>query len=290
MLDLVFVILHYITFDDTLECVKSIESKVDTEYYNIIVVDNGSPNGTFAKLEAKYSGNKRIKLIQSKTNLGFARGNNVGIDYAISNLEFKFMVVLNNDTCLLDREFFKIIEEKYNLTNFAVMGPMILTKDGMCSTNPICSTLASKQEVLSEIRHFSRCRVLNTLHVYPLYELYLTFKKIIKAKKPIDEPKFLKDQKNVRLNGCCLIFSDKYFEHFNGLDNSTFMYFEEAILQLHLHKKNLISLYSPDIKLYHKECASTNNSGNNVRDIVEFRCKYRLESREKYLDILDSYQ
>ena len=65
----------------------------DLNYPNveIIVVDNGSPTDSSLWLEKKYP---EINLIQSKENLGFAGGNNLGIRAA----QGKYLFFLNNDT------------------------------------------------------------------------------------------------------------------------------------------------------------------------------------------------
>ncbi|KRT74801.1 MAG: glycosyl transferase family protein [Candidatus Rokubacteria bacterium CSP1-6] len=57
----------------------------------IIVVDNGSTDGSVALLRAAYG--SRIHLIESPTNLGFAGGTNVGIRAA----KGAYLALLNND-------------------------------------------------------------------------------------------------------------------------------------------------------------------------------------------------
>jgi GT2 family glycosyltransferase len=57
----------------------------------IIVVDNGSSDGSQALLRSRYG--SRITLIESPVNLGFAGGNNLGIRAA----KGAYMVLLNND-------------------------------------------------------------------------------------------------------------------------------------------------------------------------------------------------
>ena len=62
----------------------------------------------------------------------------------------------------------------------------------------------------------------------------------------------------VQLHGCFYIFSKKYFEYFDGFDSRTFLYMEEEILFQHLLNKNLVSVYLPQIEVFHEEDASTN--------------------------------
>lgn len=82
MKKMVFVVLHYLTTDDTVECVSSIRRCCADGEYQIIIVDNASPNKSGKQLMEKYEKDKDIDLLILENNLGFARGNNVGIAYA----------------------------------------------------------------------------------------------------------------------------------------------------------------------------------------------------------------
>lgn len=56
-----------------------------------------------------------------------------------------------------------------------------------------------------------------------------------------------------------MLFSRKYIEKFNGLDDRTFLYREEAILMKHLTENGLNSVYLPDIHVFHREDVSTDD-------------------------------
>ena len=73
---------------------------------------------------------------------------------------------------------------------------------------------------------------------------YLSKIKPLKKKK---EKEFIKRCEYVQLHGCFMLFSRKYIEKFNGLDDRTFLYREEAILMKHLTENGLNSVYLPDI-------------------------------------------
>lgn len=59
--------------------------------FEIIVVDNGSTDGSIGFLEDTFG--DRIRLIKNPQNLGFAEGNNIGIAHAAG----AFVALLNND-------------------------------------------------------------------------------------------------------------------------------------------------------------------------------------------------
>ena len=117
------VVLNWNNWQDTLECVESIQN-LSFQNYKLIICDNGSrdnsieklQNSTFAKscgiaiLDRNHeeiyreSGQKDspdnpLLIIANKKNLGFAGGNNVGIQYAIEHIRgLEYIWVLNNDT------------------------------------------------------------------------------------------------------------------------------------------------------------------------------------------------
>ena len=54
----------------------------DYEDIQIVIVDNGSGNGSAEKLREHFAARQRVHIVESPENLGFARGNNLGIRYA----------------------------------------------------------------------------------------------------------------------------------------------------------------------------------------------------------------
>lgn len=77
---------------DTREAVESI--KKQQMALQIIIVDNASPGNDADKLEKEF---KDVKIIRAGNNLGFAGGNNLGMEYALEN-GFDYILLLNNDT------------------------------------------------------------------------------------------------------------------------------------------------------------------------------------------------
>lgn len=100
---LAFIILNYNTYEDTVLCIESIFrfSGIDPENIKIVIVDNASTDNSANELESKYSENSDIVLLKNAENLGFARGNNVGIRFTLKEYDPEFLVVLNSDTELM---------------------------------------------------------------------------------------------------------------------------------------------------------------------------------------------
>jgi GT2 family glycosyltransferase len=85
-------VLNYNNFESTKNCVLSI---LDCSLKNveIYIVDNNSPDNSYQKLKDFF---KDLKVINSKSNNGYAAGHKIAVNYAIKN-KFNFIWVLNND-------------------------------------------------------------------------------------------------------------------------------------------------------------------------------------------------
>ncbi len=94
-----FVILSYNTLDYTKACIKSIRDTCYRSYYDIIVVDNASNDGSVEWLSEQ----EDIILIRNRENKGFPAGCNQGIQAANPNND---IFLLNNDTILLPNSLF----------------------------------------------------------------------------------------------------------------------------------------------------------------------------------------
>lgn len=92
-MDVSVIIVNYNTFDLTKACIESINQHTSEISYEIILVDNASTNFDATIFSQLYP---KIKLICSSTNIGFSKGNNLGIKHA----KGKYILLLNSDTVL----------------------------------------------------------------------------------------------------------------------------------------------------------------------------------------------
>ena len=109
----------------------------------------------------------------------------------------------------------------------------------------------------------------------------------VKKKK---KKEFIKRCEYVQLHGCFMLFSRKYIEKFNGLDDRTFLYREEAILMKHLTENGLNSVYLPDIHVFHREDASTDDMIKENRKKEMFEIKNHLQSLKVLKEVYDFYE
>lgn len=87
------ILLNWNGKKDTLECLASLKS-LSYPNYQIIIVDNGSTDDS---VSAIHSAHPHIPILETHANLGFAGGNNVGIEWALRH-HAEWILLLNNDT------------------------------------------------------------------------------------------------------------------------------------------------------------------------------------------------
>lgn len=125
-MDVSIVIVNYNTLDLTQQCIDSIFSQTNSLEFEVILVDNGSTDGS----KEHFGSDKRISYIYSKENLGFARANNLGYTKAKGD----FLFLLNSDTYLQNNAVYLlwkgIKEENEKSHDVACAGCMLRNKEG----------------------------------------------------------------------------------------------------------------------------------------------------------------
>ena len=89
------VVLNWCNEHDTKSCLDSLAAQ-DHPALSILLVDNGSPDGSGSRLRARYPA---FSYLQTGKNLGYSGGNNAGMKAALE-AGTEFVLVVNNDTVL----------------------------------------------------------------------------------------------------------------------------------------------------------------------------------------------
>lgn len=264
-----FVILHYKTINDTIECIESILKLETDKQKSIIVVDNH----TLTEKEEQQLTNYPIHLIKLQENLGFAKANNIGCKYAIEHDHPDFLIVSNNDIIIEQKDF---IERIYEEEKFDLLGPKIKT-DGGQSVNPF-PVYKTKEEVINQINKTKKLiKIYKSSILRNLLKIYTKIKSQIKGERLVYNGNT--KQKNVALHGCFLIFSKHYYEKYTDVFfNDTFLYHEEEFLYQRIINDHLISIYNPDLEVFHKEGASLNSKYKNEYQKLIFKNEEILKS------------
>lgn len=276
-----FIILNYKSLNDTLNCIDSIKKINSKKQRSIIVVDNNSTNLEEQKIIKKTG----VDFIKLSDNVGFARGNNAGCEYAIKKYNPDFLCVLNSDIIINQKGFIDQIYKLYSKYEFDVLGPRILP-DISESNNPFPAYKTLK-EVDDNIKYTKKIiKIYENFMLRFLLKVYLNLKSFIRPKKQNCIVK--EDVINQPLHGCALIFSKKYYEKYHDIFyNKTFLFHEEEFLYYRCVKDNLLFLYSPTIELVHLEGQSLNKEFNNNYKRIIFRNREILKSLEILKNVME---
>jgi GT2 family glycosyltransferase len=269
-----FVILHYLAIEETLACVDSIKQHCGSSSFYIVIVDNNSSNKTGEVLAEHFKNDSSVAVLLNDKNDGYARGNNIGIDFINEKFNSDFVIVLNNDIELVQNNFCELISKEYNESHFAVLGPKISLPYGRVDSYPF-EPMKRKELYGQIISNLIKISLINT----GVYMKYLEAKrKRTKAVDVVAEPKKTR-REDIVLHGSCLVFSKLFFEKYDGFDPRTFMYKEEQLLFWMLKKANLVSVYNPEINVLHKAEASTKKAtGSKEVSKLKFLYKNQLFS------------
>lgn len=259
-----FVILHYLSYEATAECVDSIRAVIAQTSrlpYHIIIVDNASPNDSYARLQERYGGLPDVTLMRTPENLGFARGNNLGYRYALEELGADFVVIANNDTKWEQPDFLERMVQVYERENCALIGPDIYNTGGY-HQNPYRGHMLTKRELDRWIRNrrlwllfLLMDKYLHLTKIFPAFRKF--YDKRAAAGRPEDTWRQARD--NVVLQGACILFTPAFCKE-NGeyaFYPGTFLYCEEEILALYCSRHGLSLRYEPSLWILHKESVST---------------------------------
>ncbi|MDD5748237.1 MAG: glycosyltransferase [Actinomycetota bacterium] len=115
------IVLSWNGIDFTKRCIDSLLTRTKHPDFEVIVVDNGSTDGTLEYLR----GTSGIKLIENKENLGFVKGNNVGIFSTQRDV-----VLLNNDTEIIQSDWLERMQNlAYSAEDIGVVAPRLVGED-----------------------------------------------------------------------------------------------------------------------------------------------------------------
>jgi GT2 family glycosyltransferase len=117
------VICHFNGGEDIIMALESLKHQT-YKNFETIISDNGSTDGSVEKIKKKY---KWVKVHENRENLGFAKGNNIGINLAKGEIIF----TINQDV-ILETDFIEKILRRYDKAegDIAVIGGKMLRMDG----------------------------------------------------------------------------------------------------------------------------------------------------------------
>lgn len=234
--DVVFIVLTYRNSNDLVDFCSSVK-KISVKQKTIIV-DAFYDEKSSENIE-KIAVNNDCHYIRIP-NKGYSYGNNVGIEYAVKNYTFDYLIVSNPD---IEIKKFNVDELKKHPNG--CYGPKIITKDGR-QQNPmfVREHLLSRRLVYSGLKNDNK--ILFYMGIF-----------INKTMNFIESFLFRRKGYVYQLHGSFVIFS---FEIIHKLlpvyDEKIFLFAEESYLAKKLERLNIKSFYLPDVEVFHKEDGS----------------------------------
>ena len=120
----IVILLNWNGIGDTLECIESVRN-LDYSDMRIVVVDNGSTDDSITVLRRRYPS---ITLLESKRNLGFTGGNNLGIAKALE-MGAEYVWLLNNDTIVEKGALKELVKGISESVEIGLASPLIYFHD-----------------------------------------------------------------------------------------------------------------------------------------------------------------
>jgi GT2 family glycosyltransferase len=106
---------------------KCLSSVLQTDYtpFEVIVVDNGSRDGSLDTISRFQTIDKRVKLVRNSSNLGYSLGNNVGASHA----KGEYLLFLNNDITVEPNWLRELVKVVGRSSAIAAAQPKMLMMD-----------------------------------------------------------------------------------------------------------------------------------------------------------------
>ncbi len=211
------IILNWNALDDTKLCIQSLRDS-DTPVL-IVVVDNASTENGIEDLCELIPG---TVLLKNEDNLGFGRGNNVGLKWVLEHTNAEYLLIFNNDARLQSDTIRKLEGHLDNHPEIGGVIPQIVFTDEPDKVWYARGEVDWKRGG-GRVRNF---------------------------RGKIDQ-----DRNPSKVNfatGCAMMLRRKALEQVGGFDPRYFMYEEDIDLSLRLVKSGLWIEYIPNVIVFHR--------------------------------------
>lgn len=239
------IIVNWNGMRDTLECLASLR-KVEGENFNVVVVDNGSEDESEKEIRKQYP---ETQLLETGKNLRFAGGNNVGIRFALDRGAEQIML-LNNDTTVDPHFLVLMTNHLQSAPDIGIVAPKILY-----FADPTRLWYAG-----GEISMWS-----GTMRHIGIRES--------------DDGSFDEPRETDYASGCCFLTKRETVERIGYLDDTYFMYAEDADWCLRARQAGYRIVYEPRARVLHKVSVSAGGHLSSFKLRNKFISSMRFFSR-----------
>lgn len=233
-IQLSIIIVNYNVADFISLCLDSVSLAIKNISTEVIVVDNDSHDNSVEVIKKHFP---FVQLIESDTNLGFSKANNL----AYSKAKGKYIHFLNPDTVIPEDYYDTLIPFMENTPNVGAVGPRIVDGKGSFapdSKKSFPSFWVSVSKVLGLSQVFSNSSFFNKYYAAHIDE-YETAEVDI-------------------LSGSTLLIKKEVIDDVNGaFDESYFMYCEDVDLCYRIQQAGYQNYYVPKVSMIHYKGEST---------------------------------
>lgn len=226
---ILIIILNYNGWDDTKECLESL-NKVEYENFEVILIDNGSAEKP-PEIGGQFS-NLKITQVFNEQNLGFAGGNNQGIKMALAQ-GVEYILLLNNDT-LVEPDFLTRMVEVANKggQHIGIVGPLMYFYDSRAATGAKLIWSAGGKVAAN-------------------------YKGELIGYNQPDSGQFKKPVHVDYISGTCLLIKKAVIEKIGLISEDYFLYYEDVDWCTRARATGYECLLVPEARIYHKVSKST---------------------------------
>ena len=236
------VVVSYNTAEYTLRAIESVYAETDKTDFKIIMVDNDSKDNSVELIGKKFPD---VEIIQTGANLGFAGGVNIGAKAS----DRDYVLLLNPDTVILDGAIDKLMSFAFDTPESGVWGGVTLNNDLSLNPNNARARLSFKTLLFSALglsKLFNKSCFFN-------HDNYGCWDR--KSARDVDV-----------ITGCFFLTPRTLWHELEGLDETFFMYAEEADYCIRAIKKGYQPRITPEARIiHHGGVSETNISGKMLK-------------------------
>lgn len=225
------------------KCIASILSSKSKIRYEIVVIDNGSFDGSGAMLKQYYP---HVKFIQNDKNVGFAKANNIAFKYSSGS----HVLFLNPDTEIVDLAIDILFEQMQKLPKVGAIGCKHLNADGSVQTDCI----QSFPTILNQLLNSEFLRGL--FPTSPLWGMASLFRDTEGATEV------------EVISGACIMMKRSIFERIGEFSQDYFLYAEDLDLCYKVRRAGYRNYYIPNATIFHFGGTSTQQSPSDFAIVM----------------------
>jgi hypothetical protein len=231
------------------DCLRSIYAGTHSIEFEVIVSDNGSTDGSVEFIRQNYP---QVVIIENGANLGFSKGNNVGIRASRG----EYVLILNPDTIIHDGALDKWIQFADRHPEPGGFGCRVLNPDGSYQGSP---------------RPFPTIwrDLLAALYLRPLAYVSDRFISDTYTGWQGDTERLIDWQ-----SGCCVMFRGDLIRRLGGFDEQFFYHYEEVDLCRRVWQAGYPIIYTPEASITHLGGQSVNRFPIKF-ELEKYRNRYR---------------